>query len=155
MQRGRPVSLADFRQRIEAGAARLNLIIKADVDGSIEALSDSLEKLATEEVKLDIIHRGVGNVNESDVLLAAASDAAIVGFHVRTEARASTIAHEKAVDINLYRVIYEAVDAVKSWSGEHGTVPQIAARELAPRCWAGNRFTGSASRGQAPASPPA
>jgi translation initiation factor IF-2 len=114
IQRARPVSLADFHQRIAAGAAsQLNLIIKADVDGSIEALSDSLEKLATDEVRLNIIHRGVGNVNESDVLLAAASDAVIVGFHVRTEARGSTIAHEKGVDINLYRVIYEAVDEVK------------------------------------------
>jgi len=114
IQRSRPVSLADFHQRIEAGAAsQLTLILKADVDGSVEALSDSLEKLATDEVKLNIIHRGVGNVNESDVLLAAASDAVIVGFHVRTEARGSTIAHEKGVDINLYRVIYEAVDEVK------------------------------------------
>ncbi len=114
IQRSRPVSLADFRERIEAGAvSKLNLILKADVDGSVEALSDSLEKLATDEVQVDIIHRGVGNVNESDVLLAAASNAVIVGFHVRTEARASTLAHEKGVDINLYRVIYEAVDDVK------------------------------------------
>jgi translation initiation factor IF-2 len=114
MQRARPVSLADFRQRIEAGeVSTLNLILKADVDGSVEALSDSLEKLTTDEVKVDIIHRGVGNVNESDVILAAASDAVIVGFHVRTEARASSLAHEKEVDINLYQVIYEAVDQVK------------------------------------------
>jgi translation initiation factor IF-2 len=114
MQRARPVSLADFRQRIEAGeVSTLNLILKADVDGSVEALSDSLEKLTTDEVKVDIIHRGVGNVNESDVILAAASDAVIVGFHVRTEARASSQAHEKEVDINLYQVIYEAVDEVK------------------------------------------
>jgi translation initiation factor IF-2 len=114
IQRAQPVSLADFHQRIEAGAvSKLNMILKADVDGSVEALSDSLEKLATAEVQVEIIHRGVGNVNESDVLLAAASNAVIVGFHVRTEARASTLAHEKGVDINIYRVIYEAVDSVK------------------------------------------
>jgi translation initiation factor IF-2 len=114
MQKLRPVSLADFHQRIGTGAASaLNLILKADVDGSIEALSDSLEKLSTDEVKVDIIHRGLGNVNESDVLLATASNAVIVGFHVRTEARASVLAHEKGVDVNIYRVIYEAVDEVK------------------------------------------
>jgi translation initiation factor IF-2 len=114
MQKLRPVSLADFHQRIGTGAASaLNLILKADVDGSVEALSDSLEKLATDEVKVAIIHRGVGNVNESDVLLAAASNAVIVGFHVRTEARASVLAHERGVDINIYKVIYEAVDEVK------------------------------------------
>jgi translation initiation factor IF-2 len=114
IQRAQPVTLADFRQRIEAGVvSKLNLILKADGDGSVEALSDSLEKLATEEVQVEIIHRNVGNVNESDVLLAAASNAVIVGFHVRTEARASTLAHEKGVDVNIYRVIYEAVDDVK------------------------------------------
>jgi translation initiation factor IF-2 len=114
IQRAQPVTLADFRQRIEAGVvSKLHLILKADGDGSVEALSDSLEKLATEEVQVEIIHRGVGNVNESDVLLAAASNAVIVGFHVRTEARASTLAHEKGVDVNIYRVIYEAVDDVK------------------------------------------
>ncbi len=114
IQRAQPVSLADFHQRIEAGAiSKLNMILKADVDGSVEALSDSLEKLATGEVQVEILHRGVGNVNESDVLLAAASNAVILGFHVRTEARASTLAHERGVDINVYRVIYEAVDDVK------------------------------------------
>jgi len=114
MQKLRPVSLADFHQRLGTGAASaLKLILKADVDGSVEALSDSLEKLSTDEVKVDIIHRGVGNVNESDVLLAAASNGVIVGFHVRTEARASVLANEKGVDVNIYRVIYEAVDEVK------------------------------------------
>ncbi len=114
IQRAHPVSLADFHQRIAAGVVeKLNLILKADVDGSLEALSDSLEQLGTAEVRVDTIHRGMGNVNESDVLLAAASNAVIVGFHVRTEARASVLAHERGVDINLYRVIYEAVDDVK------------------------------------------
>jgi translation initiation factor IF-2 len=115
LQRSRPMTLADLRSRMEegAGAVELNLIVKGDVDGSVQALIDSLGQIPSDEVKLHFVHRGVGNINESDVLLAAASEAVILGFHVRTEARASHIAHEKGIDIHVHRVIYEAVDTIK------------------------------------------
>jgi translation initiation factor IF-2 len=108
------MTLNQLFQRIEAGEVQnLNLIIKGDVDGSVEALSDSLEKLSTDEVKVEVIHRGVGAITENDVILASASQAIIIGFHVRPDSRAREAAQREGVDIRLYRVIYEAVDNIR------------------------------------------
>ncbi|MFH0779111.1 MAG: translation initiation factor IF-2 [Candidatus Eisenbacteria bacterium] len=109
----RHMTLADLYDQIKRGANELRLIVKGDVGGSVEALCDALGTIASEEVKLNMIHRGVGSVNESDVLLAAASDAVIIGFGVRAEPGAAELAERETVDIRLYKVIYEAVDEVK------------------------------------------
>jgi translation initiation factor IF-2 len=107
------LTLGQLYERIEAGEVQtLHLIIKGDVDGSVEALSDSLEKLSTPEVKVEVIHRGVGGINENDVILASASQAIILGFHVRPDIKAREVAQREGVDIRLYRVIYEAVDDI-------------------------------------------
>ena len=109
------VSLVDIHEQIEAGKIQeLRLIIKGDVDGSVEALSDSLAQITHEEVQLNVIHRGVGAISESDILLASASDAIIIGFNVRPDARARTVAAQEQVDIRLYRVIYEVVEEVRA-----------------------------------------
>jgi translation initiation factor IF-2 len=92
----------------------LNLVIKGDVDGSVQALSDSLEQLSTTEVQVQVIHRGVGAINESDVLLASTSSAIVIGFHVRPTGEARQVAEREDVDIRLYNIIYEAVEEVKS-----------------------------------------
>jgi translation initiation factor IF-2 len=108
------VTLTELYAQIKEGAVSdLNLIIKGDVDGSVEALADSLGRLSTSEVRCNVIHQGVGQIAESDVLLAAASNAIIVGFHVRPDPRARELANREKVDIRLYSVIYEAVDEVK------------------------------------------
>src|SRR5690606_34663854 len=96
---GRRLALGDFKE--------LNIILKGDVDGSIEALTDSLQKLSTEQIQVRIIHRAVGQISESDVLLAAASDAIIVGFQVRPSANARKLAEKEEVDIRLYSIIYD------------------------------------------------
>ncbi len=107
-------SLTDVYEQIEEGKVReLNLILKGDVGGSVEALSDTLEKLSTQEVKVLVIHKGVGPITESDVLLAAASNAIIIGFHVRPDLRARELAAREHVDIKLYDVIYEIEAEVK------------------------------------------
>lgn len=92
----------------------LNIIIKADTDGSLEALSDSFQKQSNEEVAVNIIHRSVGGINEADVSLAAASDAIIIGFHVRANAQAKKLAEDERVEIKLYQVIYQAIDDIRS-----------------------------------------
>lgn len=102
---GRRIALGDFKE--------LNLIVKGDVDGSVEALSDSLEKLSTEKIQVNIIHKGVGQISESDVLLASASDAIIIGFQVRPSATAKKIAENDEIQIKLYSVIYKAIEEVK------------------------------------------
>jgi translation initiation factor IF-2 len=108
LRQARRVSLSEVYERIEEGKAReLNLVLKGDVGGSVEALSDALEKISTSEVRVMVIHRGVGSINESDVLLAAASDAIVIGFHVRPDLRARELAAKEDVDIRLYEVIYE------------------------------------------------
>jgi translation initiation factor IF-2 len=89
------------------------LVIKGDVDGSVQVLRDSLEKIGTSEVRVHVIHSGVGAINESDVLLAAASEAIIIGFHVRPDARARDVASKEKIDIRLYTVIYEVEDDVR------------------------------------------
>ena len=102
------------KQIIIGGVKELPLIVKGDVDGSVEALSDSLMKLSNEEVVVRVIHKGVGGISESDVLLADASDAIIIGFHVRPHLNARKLAEAQNVDIRLYNVIYDAINEVKS-----------------------------------------
>lgn len=110
----RHLSLEDLHERIKAGAVKeLKLIIKADVQGSVEALTQSLERLSGEAVRLRVIHGGVGSPNESDVMLAAASDAIVLGFHVRPEPRAQQVSQEEGIDIRFYNIIYEAVEDVR------------------------------------------
>jgi translation initiation factor IF-2 len=103
---GRRLALGNFKQ--------LNIIIKGDVDGSVEALSDSLQKLSTEEIAVAVVHKGVGQITESDVLLATASDAIILGFNVRPSLQASKLAVTEGVEIKLYSIIYNAIEEIKS-----------------------------------------
>lgn len=108
------LTLDDIARRMALGnIVELNIIVKGDVDGSIEALSGSLQKISNEEVKVNIIHTGVGAISESDVLLASASDAVIIGFQVRPTANARKLAEREEIDVRLFSVIYDAIDAVK------------------------------------------
>ncbi|MGB0461394.1 MAG: translation initiation factor IF-2 [Flavobacteriales bacterium] len=110
----RSVTLEELGRRIAVGEFKeLNLIVKGDVDGSIEALSDSLEKLSTEKVQVNIIHKAVGQVSESDILLASASSAIIIGFQVRPSGAARRLAEKEGVQIKLYSVIYKAIEEMK------------------------------------------
>ena len=102
---GRRIALGDFQE--------LNIILKGDVDGSVEALTDSLQKLSTEEIQVNIIHKGVGAITESDVLLASASDAIVIGFNVRPMGNARTVAEKEEIDIRSYSIIYDAINDVK------------------------------------------
>ncbi len=108
------MSLDDLFDRIEGGATELNLVVKADVQGSIEALRDAFEKMDQSEVRIEIIHSAVGGVTETDVTLAAASDAIIIGFNVRPTAGARKAAEAEKVDIRLYRVIYQAIEDINA-----------------------------------------
>jgi translation initiation factor IF-2 len=113
--RGALVSLEDFMQQTQTDEQRhLRLLIKADQGGPAEALADALAQLTTSEVMVEVVHRGVGAITESDILLAKASGAIIVGFHVRPDTNARAAADREGVDIKLYRVIYEAVDDVRA-----------------------------------------
>ncbi|MGH7507797.1 MAG: translation initiation factor IF-2, partial [Longimicrobiales bacterium] len=113
--KGRGVKLTDISRLLAQGQrATLHLIIKGDVDGSVQALSDALGQLSTSEVQIEVIHRGVGAINESDVLLAATAGAIIIGFHVRPGADARSVAQREGVDIRLYNIIYEAVEDVRA-----------------------------------------
>ena len=103
---GRRIAIGDFKE--------LNIIVKADVDGSVEALSDSLLKLSTEEVQVNVIHKSVGAISESDVMLASASNAVIVGFNVRPTAQARKMAENEKIDIRLYSIIYTAIEEIKA-----------------------------------------
>ena len=103
---GRRIALGNFKE--------LNIIVKGDVDGSIEALSDSLIKLSTEQIQVNVIHKAVGQISESDVTLAAASDAIIIGFQVRPSASARKYAEQEGVDIRMYSIIYDAIEEVKA-----------------------------------------
>ncbi|MCP9198686.1 translation initiation factor IF-2 [Gramella sp. GC03-9] len=102
---GRRIALGDFKE--------LNIILKGDVDGSVEALTDSFQKLSTEEIQVNIIHKGVGAITESDVLLASASDAIIIGFNVRPQGNARTVADKEEIDIRTYSIIYDAINDLK------------------------------------------
>ena len=109
------MSLDDLYSQIQSGNLKeLNIIVKADVQGSVEAVKQSLLKLSNEEVVVKIIHGGVGAINESDVSLAAASNAIIIGFNVRPDATAKETAEREKVDLRLYRVIYDAINDVES-----------------------------------------
>ena len=102
---GRRIALGDFKE--------LNIILKGDVDGSVEALTDSFQKLSTDEIQVNIIHKGVGAITESDVLLASASDAIVIGFNVRPQGNARTVADKEEVDIRNYSIIYDAINDLK------------------------------------------
>ncbi|MDO9274326.1 MAG: translation initiation factor IF-2, partial [Lutibacter sp.] len=102
---GRRIALGDFKE--------LNIILKGDVDGSVEALADSFQKLSTGEIQVNIIHRGVGAITESDVLLASASDAIIIGFNVRPSGNARTLADNEEIDIRTYSIIYDAINDLR------------------------------------------
>ncbi|MBT8384162.1 MAG: translation initiation factor IF-2 [Bacteroidia bacterium] len=102
---GRRIALGDFKE--------LNIILKGDVDGSVEALTDSLQKLSTEEIQVNIIHKGVGAITESDVLLASASDAIVIGFNVRPSVSARNLAEKEEIDIRNYSIIYDVINDIK------------------------------------------
>jgi translation initiation factor IF-2 len=109
------ITLDEIGRRLALGTFKeLNIIIKGDVDGSVQALSDSLTKLSTPEVQVNILHKAVGAITESDVLLASASDAIIIGFQVRPSAQAKAIAERESIDIRHYSVIYQAIDEIKA-----------------------------------------
>jgi translation initiation factor IF-2 len=113
--KSRGVKLTDISRMLAEGkTATLNLIIKGDVDGSVQALSDSLLQLGSDEVRVEVVHRGVGAINESDVLLATSAGAVVIGFHVRPTGEARTLAAREGIDIKLYSIIYEAVEDVRA-----------------------------------------
>lgn len=109
------ITLDDLHKRITEGTLKeLKLILKADVQGSLEAITQSLQKIDTQGVKLHVIHIGVGDISESDVMLAAASDAVIIGFHVGIDPRVQVEAVKEGVDVRIYQIIYELVDAIRA-----------------------------------------
>ncbi len=108
------VSLEDLYQQIQAGDVKeLRVVIKADVQGSVEAVSEALTRLSTDEVRLNVIHASVGGITESDALLASASNAVVIGFNVRPEAKAAEIAEREGVDVRLYTIIYDALNEIR------------------------------------------
>lgn len=119
---GRRLALGNFKE--------LNVIIKGDVDGSVEALSDSLQKLSTEEIAVNVVHKAVGQISESDVLLATASDAILIGFNVRPSTQANRLADNEGVQIKMYSIIYNAIEEVKS-AMEGLLEPKIQEKEVA------------------------
>ena len=119
---GRRLALGNFKE--------LNIIIKGDVDGSVEALSDSLQKLSTSEIAINIVHKAVGQISESDVLLATASDAILIGFNVRPSSNANKLAQNEGVEIKMYSIIYNAIEEVKS-AMEGMLEPKIQEKEVA------------------------
>lgn len=119
---GRRLALGNFKQ--------LNLIIKGDVDGSVEALSDSLIKLSTEEIAVNVVHKAVGAITESDVLLATASDAILIGFNVRASSQAARLAENEGVEIKTYSIIYNAIEEIKS-AMEGMLEPKVQEKEVA------------------------
>jgi len=123
------ITLEEIGRRIAIGNFQeLNIIVKADVDGSIEALSDSLIKLSTEEVQVNVIHKAVGGISETDVLLATASNAIIIGFQVRPSASARKLAEKEEIEIRLYSVIYDAIEDVKK--GIEGMLAPVEKEEI-------------------------
>jgi len=119
---GRRLALGNFKE--------LNLIIKGDVDGSVEALTDSLQKLSTEEIAVNVVHKAVGQISEADVTLASASDAILIGFNVRPSLQASKLAEQEGVEIKNYSIIYNAIEEVKS-AMEGLLEPKITEKEVA------------------------
>jgi len=109
------ITLDDIGRRLALGNFKeLNVIVKGDFDGSVEALTDSLQKLSTGEIQVNIVHKAVGQITESDVLLASASDAIIIGFQVRPSSQARALAEKENIDIRLYSIIYNAIEELKS-----------------------------------------
>lgn len=108
------ITLEQLYEKIKEGAKDLNIIVKGDVQGSIEALNESLNKLSTPDIKLKIIHSSTGTITETDVMLASASNAVIIGFNVRPDSRVSEIAGQEGVDIKLYDIIYNVIADVKA-----------------------------------------
>ncbi len=119
---GRRLALGNFKE--------LNIIIKGDVDGSVEALSDSLQKLSNNEIAVNVVHKGVGQISESDVLLATASDAILIGFNVRPSLQANRLAQNEGVEIKMYSIIYNAIEEVKS-AMEGMLEPKVEEKEVA------------------------
>ncbi|MFH0920355.1 MAG: translation initiation factor IF-2 [Fibrobacterota bacterium] len=108
------MSLDDLYQEIKIGGVRdVNLVVKGDVDGSVEALSDALQKLSTDKIKVNIIHKSVGAIRESDILLAATTNAVVIGFHLHPNSKVRELAHEEGVEIRLYKIIYEAIEELE------------------------------------------
>ncbi|MCK5086484.1 MAG: translation initiation factor IF-2, partial [Melioribacteraceae bacterium] len=125
----RMITLDDIAHQISEGEVReLPVIVKGDVDGSVEALADSLMKLSTKEVAVQVIHKAVGGITEGDVLLAAASNAIIIGFHVRPNINARKLAETEEVDVRLYNVIYDAINEVRS--ALEGLLAPVVSEEL-------------------------
>ena len=115
MRTQKHITLDEIGRRLALGTFKeLNIILKGDVDGSVEALSDSLLKLSTEEIQINIVHKAVGGITESDVLLASASDAIIIGFQVRPSVNARKLAEKEDIEMRLYSVIYDAIEEVKA-----------------------------------------
>jgi translation initiation factor IF-2 len=110
----RKMTLEDLYGKTGESGKELLIVLKADVQGSLEALKQSLEKLSTDQVRLRVLHEGIGGITESDVLLAAASNAVVIGFNVRPESKAQNAGEREKVDIRTYRIIYEAVDDVRA-----------------------------------------
>ncbi|MCX8472797.1 MAG: translation initiation factor IF-2, partial [Sediminibacterium sp.] len=109
------ITLDEIGRRLALGKFKeLNIIIKGDVDGSVEALSDALQKLTTPEIAIRVIHKGVGQISESDILLAAASDAIVIGFNVRASLQANKLTEKEGVEVKLYSIIYNAIEEIKS-----------------------------------------
>jgi translation initiation factor IF-2 len=106
-------SFDDLFAAVQSGVAEVPVLIKGDVTGSVEAMADSLVKAGTEEVKVNVIHKGIGGITESDVMLASAANAIIIGFNVRPETKAKKVAESEGVDIRFYKVIYEAIDEIR------------------------------------------
>ena len=128
------VSLEDLFSQIRSGEMKnLNLIVKADVQGSVEAVRSSLEKLSNDEVRVRVIHGAVGAVNESDVMLASTAGAIIVGFNIRPEAAAAESAKRMHVDMRMYRVIYDAIDEIES-AMKGMLAPKFRSFWVTPRC---------------------
>ncbi len=119
---GRRLALGNFKE--------LNVIIKGDVDGSVEALSDSLQKLSTQEIAIRVVHKAVGQISESDVLLATASDAIVIGFNVRPSSQANKLAENEGVQIKMYSIIYTAIDEIRS-AMEGMLDPKVQEKEIA------------------------
>ena len=119
---GRRLALGNFKE--------LNIIIKGDVDGSVEALSDSLQKLSNQEIAIRVVHKAVGQISESDVLLAAASDAIVIGFNVRPSSQASRLAENEGVQVKMYSIIYTAIDEIRS-AMEGMLEPKVEEKEVA------------------------
>lgn len=106
-------SLDDLFANMQSGIAEVPVLIKGDVTGSVEAMAESLVKAGTDEVKVKLIHKGIGGITESDVMLASAANAIVIGFNVRPEAKARKLAEQEGVDIRFYKVIYDAIDEIK------------------------------------------